>query len=154
MQAFLFGFHFSIFFFFLKVFRRWWNSEKMVDIASWGCICRIKKCAFEFLSIVDLMDYEDRWDLMGRDIHLKSTFLYCDFYRVISNAPKEEKRPLIDLANKLFHSIEEVCMYAWWGLKQEMVGHPVLTPFKIWSLKSSFLTCRDGSLWIMQAINK
>eukprot|EP00268_Persea_americana_P047336 TRINITY_DN49259_c0_g1_i1.p1 TRINITY_DN49259_c0_g1~~TRINITY_DN49259_c0_g1_i1.p1 ORF type:complete len:112 (+),score=26.76 TRINITY_DN49259_c0_g1_i1:165-500(+) len=80
----------------------------MIDIGSWGSICRIKKCVFDFLSILDLMDDEDRWDLMGRDIRLRSTFLYCDFNQVISNAPKEEKQPLIDLANKLFQSIEEL----------------------------------------------
>ncbi|RWR78571.1 Photosystem II PsbQ [Cinnamomum micranthum f. kanehirae] len=82
--------------------------ERMIDIGSWGSVCRIKKCVFDFLSIVDLMDDEDRWDLMGRDIRLRSTFLYCDFNQVISNAPKEEKQPLIDLANKLFQSIEEL----------------------------------------------
>lgn len=79
-----------------------------MDIGSRGSVCRIKKCALDFLSIVDLMDGEDGWDLMRRDIRLKSTFLYCDFNQVISNAAKEEKQPLIDLANKLFQSIEEV----------------------------------------------
>ncbi|KAJ8643533.1 hypothetical protein MRB53_005281 [Persea americana] len=79
-----------------------------MDIGSRGCVCRIKKCALDFLSIVDLMDGEDGWDLMRRDICLKSTFLYCDFNQVISNAAKEEKQPLIDLANKLFQSIEEL----------------------------------------------
>lgn len=90
---------FSIFFF---------SGLNMMDIGSRGSVCRIKKCALDFLSIVDLMDGEDGWDLMRRDIRLKSTFLYCDFNQVISNAAKEEKQPLIDLANKLFQSIEEV----------------------------------------------
>ncbi|RWR72676.1 Photosystem II PsbQ [Cinnamomum micranthum f. kanehirae] len=80
----------------------------MMDIGSRGSVCRIKKCALDFLSIVDLMDGEEGWDLMRRDIRLKSTFLYCDFNQVISNAAKEEKQPLIDLANKLFQSIEEL----------------------------------------------
>ncbi|RWR92879.1 photosynthetic NDH subunit of lumenal location 3, chloroplastic-like protein [Cinnamomum micranthum f. kanehirae] len=75
-----------------------------------GSAYRIKKCATDLLSVGDLIedDEEDSWDLMGRDIRLKSTFLYCDFNQVISNAPQELKKPLLELANKLFHYIEEL----------------------------------------------
>ncbi|XP_058090406.1 photosynthetic NDH subunit of lumenal location 3, chloroplastic-like [Magnolia sinica] len=82
--------------------------EKMIDMESRGSACRIKKCAFDLLSIGDLIDDEDSWDLMGRDLRLKSTFLYCDFNQVISNAPDEQKKPLTDLANRLFYYIEEL----------------------------------------------
>eukprot|EP00262_Sarcandra_glabra_P000643 TRINITY_DN10781_c0_g1_i1.p1 TRINITY_DN10781_c0_g1~~TRINITY_DN10781_c0_g1_i1.p1 ORF type:complete len:112 (+),score=13.50 TRINITY_DN10781_c0_g1_i1:276-611(+) len=80
----------------------------MVDIESRGSACRIKKCAFDLLSMGDLMDDEDSWDLMGRDLRLKSTFLYCDFNQIITSAPVDQKKPLTDLANKLFYYIEEL----------------------------------------------
>nr|DAD36023.1 TPA_asm: hypothetical protein HUJ06_006663 [Nelumbo nucifera] len=80
----------------------------MVDIESSGSANRIKKCAFDLLSMGDLMDDEDSWDLIGRDLRLRSTFLYCDFNQVISRASEEQKKPLTDLANRLFHYIDEV----------------------------------------------
>uniref|UniRef100_A0A5B7BRB0 Uncharacterized protein n=1 Tax=Davidia involucrata TaxID=16924 RepID=A0A5B7BRB0_DAVIN len=76
-----------------------------------GSAHRIRKCAFDLLSIGgDLMDDDDAdsWDLMGRDIRLKSTFLYCDFNQMISSAPQDQKKTLTSLANKLFTSIEEL----------------------------------------------
>lgn len=83
---------------------------KMVDVQLKGSACRIKKCAFELLSIgSDLMnDGQSSWDLLGRDLRLKSTFLYCDLNQMISCAPRDQKRALTELANKLFCSIEEV----------------------------------------------
>ncbi|XP_043717931.1 photosynthetic NDH subunit of lumenal location 3, chloroplastic-like [Telopea speciosissima] len=80
----------------------------MVDVQSKGSVNRIKKCAFDLLSIGDMTDDEYSWDLMGKDLRLKLMFLYCDFSQVISSAPKEEKKSLIDLANRLFHYIEEL----------------------------------------------
>ncbi|XP_077246386.1 photosynthetic NDH subunit of lumenal location 3, chloroplastic-like [Tasmannia lanceolata] len=80
----------------------------MVDVESKGSACRIKKCAFDLLSIGELMDDEDSWDLMARDLRLRSTFLYCDFNHVISTAPDDQKKPLTDLANRLFHYIEQL----------------------------------------------
>ena len=77
-----------------------------------GSVYRIRKCAFDLLSVwSDLMDDDESWDLMGRDIQLKSTFLYLDFNKVISGAPQDQKKPLTELANKLFCSIEEVIGY-------------------------------------------
>ncbi|CAB4295945.1 unnamed protein product [Prunus armeniaca] len=83
---------------------------KMVDVQLKGSACRIKKCAFELLSIgSDLMnDGQSSWDLLGRDLRLKSTFLYCDLNQMISCAPRDQKRALTELANKLFCSIEEL----------------------------------------------
>ncbi|KAL5993527.1 hypothetical protein ACLOJK_014452 [Asimina triloba] len=73
-----------------------------------GSACRIKKCVFDLLSIGELIDDEDSWDLVGRDLRLRSTFLYCDFNQVISNSPDEQKKKILtDLANKLFYYIEE-----------------------------------------------
>ncbi|GAV91618.1 PsbQ domain-containing protein [Cephalotus follicularis] len=82
----------------------------MVDVELKVTVCRVKKCAYDFLSIdSDLMDDdEESWNLMGRDICLKSTFLYCDCNRMISQSPKDQKEALTVLANKLFCSIEEL----------------------------------------------
>lgn len=85
------------------------GHDKMVDMQSKGSACRIKKCAYELLSIgSDLMEDGYSWDLVGRDIRLKSTFLYCDLSQLISSVPKDQKKALTELGNKLFCSIEEV----------------------------------------------
>ncbi|KAL5721553.1 hypothetical protein ACHQM5_005186 [Ranunculus cassubicifolius] len=82
----------------------------MADIESMGSAYRIRKCASDLLSIKDLMDdYDDPWDLMGRDLRLKSTFLFCDFKQLISHASSEDKKKsLTDLANRLFYYIQEL----------------------------------------------
>ncbi|XP_061990714.1 photosynthetic NDH subunit of lumenal location 3, chloroplastic-like isoform X1 [Rosa rugosa] len=85
------------------------GHDKMVDMQSKGIACRIKKCAYELLSIGgDLMDDAYSWDLKGRDIRLKSMFLYCDLSQLISNVPKDQKKALTEVGNKLFSSIEEL----------------------------------------------
>lgn len=74
-----------------------------------GSANRIRKCACDLLSIGgDIIDDDDSWDLIRRDLQLKSTFLYCDFNKMISSAPKDQKKALAELANKLFCSIEEL----------------------------------------------
>ncbi|XP_008813765.1 photosynthetic NDH subunit of lumenal location 3, chloroplastic-like isoform X2 [Phoenix dactylifera] len=76
-----------------------------------GSVLRIKKCASDLLSLEEDMidDDEDSWELMGRDLRLKSTFLYCDLNHVISSARDEhKKKTLTDLANKLFYFMEEL----------------------------------------------
>ncbi|XP_059649843.1 oxygen-evolving enhancer protein 3, chloroplastic-like [Cornus florida] len=90
----------------------------MVDVVGLkGSACRIRKCAFDLLSIGgDLVVMDDNgsgsgssWDLMGRDLRLKSTLLYCDFNHIISASPHQHhKNTLTQLANKLFRSIEEL----------------------------------------------
>ncbi|KAE9450798.1 hypothetical protein C3L33_17301, partial [Rhododendron williamsianum] len=85
---------------------------KMMDVEFKGSVYRIRKCAFDLLAIGDdLMDDDYSWDLVGRDLRLKSTFLYCDFRKMISSAPQDQKKGLTKLANKLFCSIEEVCKF-------------------------------------------
>lgn len=77
-----------------------------------GCFRRIKNCAIELFSTMeeDLeIDDEDSWDLVGRDIRLKATFLYIDLSRVIACCEGEEhKKALTALANRFFCSMDEV----------------------------------------------
>nr|XP_010940302.2 photosynthetic NDH subunit of lumenal location 3, chloroplastic isoform X1 [Elaeis guineensis] len=82
----------------------------MEDMDYKGSVLRIKKCACDLLSLEEDMvdDSEDSWELMGRDLRLKSTFLYCDLNHVISSARDEHKKTLTDLANKLFDFMEEL----------------------------------------------
>ena len=77
-----------------------------------GCVCRIKSCAGQLLSmeedlVTDLDD--DSWDLVWRDLRLKATFLYIDLSRVISSCESDErKKMLTGLANKFFYFMDEV----------------------------------------------
>ncbi|OEL29490.1 hypothetical protein BAE44_0009492 [Dichanthelium oligosanthes] len=77
-----------------------------------GCFRRIKNCAIELFSTMeeDLeMDDEDSWDLVGRDVRLKATFLYIDLCRVITCCEGEEhKKALTVLADRFFYSMEEL----------------------------------------------
>ncbi|KAG0472923.1 hypothetical protein HPP92_014780 [Vanilla planifolia] len=84
----------------------------MEDLECKGSVFRIKKCAFDFLSMEeDLIDDEEYgiwWELIERELRLKSTFLYCDLNHVILNSCEEQKRSLTDLANRFFHCMEEL----------------------------------------------
>ena len=76
-----------------------------------GCVCRIKNCAVELFSMEEdfVIDDEDSWDLVGRDLRLKATFLYIDLSRVISSCESDErKKTLTNLANKFFYFMDEV----------------------------------------------
>ncbi|KAI3889194.1 hypothetical protein MKX03_024648 [Papaver bracteatum] len=48
----------------------------MAGIVLNGSVYRIRQCALDLLSIVDLMDDEVSWDITERDFQLRSTFLY------------------------------------------------------------------------------
>ncbi|KAF7020033.1 hypothetical protein CFC21_033157 [Triticum aestivum] len=77
-----------------------------------GCVCRIKSCAGQLLSmeedlVTDLDD--DSWDLVWRDLRLKATFLYIDLSRVISRSENDERRKALTLlANKFFYCTDEL----------------------------------------------
>ncbi|EHA8590391.1 putative Photosynthetic NDH subunit of lumenal location 3, chloroplastic [Cocos nucifera] len=81
----------------------------MEDLIYKGSVLQIKKYAFDFLSLEEdlIDDDDDSWELMGRDLWLKSTFLYGDLNHVISNSRDEHKKTLTNLGNKLFHFMEE-----------------------------------------------
>ena len=80
-----------------------------------GSVFRIRKCAFDLLSLEeDLVDddcNDEWWELIERDLRLKSTFLYCDLNKVISNTHDEHKEAFTSLANKLFYYMEEVSLH-------------------------------------------
>ncbi|GAB2275216.1 hypothetical protein Dimus_009978 [Dionaea muscipula] len=80
---------------------------------------RIKNCALDFLylgyDITDDDDYNDdddkqesSWVVMEGDVVLKSTFMYCDFCRMIKAAPPHERHHLTTLASTLLSSFEQV----------------------------------------------
>lgn len=78
-----------------------------------GSANRIRSCALDLLAMVwetvaDGEEDEEGWELMGRDLRLKATFLFCDFAHLISAAPHPRKQPLTDLANRLLQYIHEV----------------------------------------------
>lgn len=76
-----------------------------------GCLCRIKNCAIELLSMEEDLetDDEESWDLVGRDLRLKATFLCIDLSRLIAFCQGEEhKKALTVVANKFFYSMDEL----------------------------------------------
>lgn len=77
-----------------------------------GSVFRIRKCVFDLLSLEDDLVEDDcdeeGWDLIQREIRLKSTFLYCDFNKVIANRDDEDKEAFTNLANKLFYYLQEL----------------------------------------------
>ncbi|KAJ6809736.1 photosynthetic NDH subunit of lumenal location 3, chloroplastic-like [Iris pallida] len=93
----------------------------MEDMEWKGSVYRIKKCAFDLLAMEeDLFDNDEDdgnaedgdgfwWEMMARELSLKSTFLYCDLNRIISGAFEgDRKKALTDLANRLFYFMEEL----------------------------------------------
>ncbi|XP_072963437.1 photosynthetic NDH subunit of lumenal location 3, chloroplastic-like [Typha angustifolia] len=76
-----------------------------------GCIFRIRSCASDLLLMEDdvIDNDEDLWELIGREIRLKTNFLFCDLNRVISRSKgNKRKKSLSDLGNKLFYFMEEL----------------------------------------------
>jgi len=79
----------------------------MANIGPQGSAFRLKHYAFDLLALGDLMG-QDAWSYMRKYLCLKSTFMYYDFDKVISAAPDDQKQPLLQLANRLFDSVEKV----------------------------------------------
>ncbi|PKU75493.1 hypothetical protein MA16_Dca011269 [Dendrobium catenatum] len=57
----------------------------MENLECKGSVFRIKNCNFDLLSLgeelFDVVDDDFWWEFIGRNLCLKSTFLYCDIYQ-------------------------------------------------------------------------
>lgn len=79
-----------------------------------GCLSRIRNCCVDILTLEEILseeeeeEEEEMWDLIKRELQLKTTFLYFDINRVISSSKDEHKEVLTKLANQFFHCIQEV----------------------------------------------
>lgn len=83
------------------------NGIYMANVGVDGSAFRLREYAFDLLALGDLMG-KDAWNYMRKYLCLKSTFMYFDFDKVISATSLENKPSLLNLAVKLFDSIEDV----------------------------------------------
>ncbi|KAF3322284.1 Photosynthetic NDH subunit of lumenal location 3 [Carex littledalei] len=87
---------------------------KMKKIELMGCLSRIRNCSVDILTLEEIVnekqeqEEEEMWDLIKRELQLKTTFLYFDLNRVISSSKDEHKEVLTKLANQFFHCIQEL----------------------------------------------
>ncbi|CAL9077790.1 unnamed protein product [Musa hybrid cultivar] len=75
-----------------------------------GCAHRIRNCGSELLALEGHLTNvnENKWKLMENSLRLKSTFLYCDLNRLISNEKDERKELLTDVTNRLSRYLAKV----------------------------------------------
>ncbi|XP_010931512.1 oxygen-evolving enhancer protein 3-2, chloroplastic [Elaeis guineensis] len=68
---------------------------------------RAKESAKDIVNLKELID-KKQWPYVQNDLRLKASYLRFDLNTVISAKPKEEKKPLKELAGKLFATIAEL----------------------------------------------
>ncbi|KAK1261786.1 hypothetical protein QJS04_geneDACA019568 [Acorus gramineus] len=81
----------------------------MTEMQAMGSMRRIKQCAHELLTIGEMGDDDESWELMESDLRLKSVFFFIDFNRLISGALDEaNKTVLTGLADELLYYMHEL----------------------------------------------
>ena len=68
---------------------------------------RAKESAKDIVNVKEFID-KKAWPYVQNDLRLKASYLRYDLNTVISSKPKEQKKPLKDLAGKLFQDISNV----------------------------------------------
>ncbi|XP_008776116.2 oxygen-evolving enhancer protein 3-1, chloroplastic-like [Phoenix dactylifera] len=68
---------------------------------------RAKESAKDIVNLKELID-KKQWPYVQNDLRLKASYLRYDLNTVIDAKPKEEKKPLKELAGKLFATIDEL----------------------------------------------
>ncbi|URD98193.1 Oxygen evolving enhancer protein 3 (PsbQ) [Musa troglodytarum] len=86
------------------------EHQRKEGMESKGCAHRIKNCGSELLALEGHLTNvnEGKWKLMENSLRLKSTFLYCDLNRLISNEKDELQELLTDLTNRLTRYLEKL----------------------------------------------
>ncbi|CAL9089747.1 unnamed protein product [Musa textilis] len=86
------------------------EHQRKEGMESKGCANRIKNCGSELLALEGHLTNvnEGKWKLMENSLRLKSTFLYCDLNRLISNEKDELRELLTDLTNRLTRYLEKL----------------------------------------------
>lgn len=79
----------------------------VANIGAEGSAFRLKHHAFDLLALEDLLG-KDADNYVRKYLCLKSTVMYYDFDKVISAANDDQKQPLLQLANRLFDSVENL----------------------------------------------